>query len=70
MELNFKVFFCILSAVVAQNVTDYDYESSTVEEISTEMITELPKTTTLPTTLSEELPSENYWVCFVIIFRF
>lgn len=60
MELSFKLFFLVLTLVSAQNTTDYDYETTTIEETSTDNITELPvSTTTLKVILSTELPLEQ-----------
>lgn len=59
MESSFKVFLAVLTVVSAQNVTDYDYETTAMEETSTDNITELPKTMTSTTTV---LPEHTNWV--------
>lgn len=72
MALNIELILLVLALVSAQNTTDYDYETSPMNETSTESITELPKTTTMMATLSTVLPiQDNYWVSFrYILFIF
>lgn len=65
MESSFKVFFAVLTVIFAQNVTDYDYETTGMEETSTDNTTELPKTTTVKTMTSTVLPEHTNWVSSV-----
>lgn len=63
MELSFEMFLLLLTVVFAQNTSDYDYETTGMEEISlSDNTTELPMTTTVKTTVSTAFPEDNYWV--------